>query len=305
MLAFRTNWVHPYLSVNGWSLNTRSFKKVITPYEVIGMKTVTKAPIATFFILAYLISWFFWLPLIFVGEDPGIFFMLLWVLGGFGPFVAAIITSKLAGVFKDFTKLLFMWRVSFKWYLVALGLPVLIAVVAYGVFLMAGGTPPAALETPPLYLYPLLLLFVMILGGGLEEPGWRGFALPMLLKRHNPFLASMLIGIGWAFWHLPLFFAPLSSQFNLPFEWYFLNTLAFSIMFTWLFLKSNRSTVTAIVLHGGINAVFTWYPGLSNISTSLGTLHYYAPITVASWLIAGLLLIVGRRQFFTSGDTPA
>jgi uncharacterized protein len=269
------------------------------------MKMVTRAPTASFFILAYLISWILWVPLIFAGEDPGVFFMLLWILGGLGPFAAAILISKSIGVFSGFKRLLFMWRVGLEWYLVALALPVLIGAVSYVVFLIAGGTPGISPETPPLYLYPLLLLFVMILGGGLEEPGWRGFALPMLLKRHNPFVASMLIGIVWAFWHLPLFFAPMSSQFGLPFGWYFLNTLALSVMFTWLFLRSNGSTVTAIVLHGGINAAFTWYPGGASISTALGTLHYYAPITVGSWLIAALLLIVGRRLFFTSGNTPA
>jgi uncharacterized protein len=272
--------------------------------EVMDMKTVARVPTASFFILAYLISWIFWIPLIFVDGDPGIFFNVLWILGGLGPFAAAILISKAIGVFRGFKRLLFMWRVGLEWYLVALALPVFIGAVSYVVFLIAGGTPGISPETPPLYFYPLLLLFVMILGGGLEEPGWRGFALPMLLKRHNPFVASMLIGIVWAFWHLPLFFAPLSSQFNLPFGWYFINTLALSVMFTWLFLKSSGSTVTAIVLHGGINAAFTWYPGLSNVPTALGTMHYYAPITIGSWLIAGLLLITHRRRFFTRGDTP-
>ncbi len=268
------------------------------------MRIVSKAPTVSFFILAYLISWVFWLPLLFVDSEPGAFFMLLFIVGGLGPFVAALIVSKMAGVSKGFRRLLFMWRVSFKWYLAALALPILVAIVATGVFVIVGGAPTFLPETPPLYFYPLLLLFVMILGGGLEEPGWRGFALPMLLKRYNPFVASMLVGTVWAFWHLPLFFAPVSSQYDLPFGWYFLNTLALSLVFTWLFLKSKGSTVTAIVLHGGVNAVFTWYPGISNIPTVLGTVHYYAPITVASWLIAGLMLLFGRDQFF-GHETPS
>lgn len=266
------------------------------------MKTIAKAPGISFFALAYLLSWVCWLPLLFVGSEPGVFFRLLLIVGGLGPFAAAIIISRIAGVYTGITGLLLKWRVNVKWYVAALALPVLVAIMAYGVFVIAGGTPMLSPETPPFYVYPLALLFVMILGGGLEEPGWRGFALPVLLKHYNPFVASLLVGILWAFWHLPLFFAPVSSQSDLPFGWYFLNALALSIVFTWLFLKSNGSTVTAIVLHGGVNAVFTWYPGLSHISTALGTVHYYAPITLASWLIAGLLLIFGRDRFLTNGD---
>ena len=269
------------------------------------MKTVAKAPVLSFLALAYLLSWVCWLPLLFVGSEPGVFFRLLLIVGGLGPFAAAIINSRIAGLHSDFTGLLLKWRVDLKWYVAALVLPVLVALIAYGVFVIADGTPMLSPETPPLYVYPLALLFVMILGGGLEEPGWRGFALPLLLKRYNPFVASVLVGIVWAFWHLPLFFAPMSSQSDLPFGWYFLNALALSIVFTWLFLKSSGSTVTAIVLHGGVNAVFTWYPGLSSIPTPLGALHYYGPITVASWVVAGLMLVLGRDQFFTSGRTPS
>ena len=266
------------------------------------MKTVAKAPVISFFVLACLLSWICWLPLLFVGAEPGVFFTLLWIVGGLGPFAAAIIISKMAGVYSGFARLLYKWRVSSKWYVAALALPVLVALIATGVFVLVGGSPMIQPEAPPLYFYPLLLVFVMVLGGGLEEPGWRGFALPMLLKRYNPFVASMIVGVVWAFWHLPLFFAPMTSQYGLPFGWYFLNTLALSVVFTWLFLRSHGSTVTAIVLHGGVNAVFTWYPGVSNIPTALGTLHYYGPITVASWLIAGLMLVLGRHQFFASGD---
>ncbi len=256
-----------------------------------------KAPVISFFVLAYLLSWLFWLPLLFIRESQELFILFL-IVGGQGPFVAAIIVSKWVGTFKAFTRLLLMWRVHIRWYLAALALPVLIAIVGYGVFVSLGGTPAPAQEILPLYFYPLVLLFVMILGGGLEEPGWRGFALPVLLKQYSPFSASIIIGVVWAVWHLPLFFAPLSSQYGLPFGWYFLNTLALSVIFTWLFLQSQGSTVIAIILHGNVNAVLNWYPGLSDIPTAWGTLPFFAPITIASWLLAGLLLFEYRRQFF-------
>ena len=42
------------------------------------------------------------------------------------------------------------------------------------------------------------------LGGGQEEPGWRGFALDRLVARHSPIRATLLLGVVWGLWHLPL-----------------------------------------------------------------------------------------------------
>ena len=49
----------------------------------------------------------------------------------------------------------------------------------------------------------LLLLLVVALGGGLEEPGWRGFGLPHLLETHTPVRATLILGVVWGVWRLP------------------------------------------------------------------------------------------------------
>ncbi len=268
------------------------------------MKIGAKSPAVVFFVLAYLFSWIFWIPLIFLDSEPGLVSLLLNIAGGQGALVGAIIASSVLGLADGFKRLLLKWRVSIKWYIAALGLPVLVAVVALGVHLLAGGVYTGLPEEPALYLYPLLLLFVMIIGGGLEEPGWRGFALPLLLERYSPFIATMVVGVLWAFWHLPLFFAPVTPQYGLPFGWYFVNTLGLSVVFTWLFLRSKGSTVTAVVLHGGVNAALSYYPGTASVSTALGTMHFFGPITIASWLVAALILVSDRERFFGRIDTP-
>lgn len=81
-----------------------------------------------------------------------------------------------------------------------------------------------------------------------------------------------------------------------------MDVLARPLAFTWLFLTSNRSTVTALVLQGGVDAVFTWYPGLSDISTALGTVHHYAPVTIGSRMIVRLQLVLSGDRLFTNGD---
>ncbi|MFT4309663.1 MAG: type II CAAX prenyl endopeptidase Rce1 family protein [Candidatus Woesearchaeota archaeon] len=118
------------------------------------------------------------------------------------------------------------------------------------------------------------------------------------VRFYNPFVASIIIGLFWVFWHLPLFFVEMSSQYGLPIGWYTINGMALSIIFTWLYIKSNNSTLLAIILHGGINAAFAYYPGLADIETGLGTISYYAPITIGSWILALILLIVYRKLFF-------
>lgn len=52
----------------------------------------------------------------------------------------------------------------------------------------------------------------LLLGGGLEEAGWRGYLLPCLYKKHNILLSSLVVSVIWAIWHLPYFFIPDSMQ---------------------------------------------------------------------------------------------
>ena len=77
-----------------------------------------------------------------------------------------------------------------------------------------GGDPPAiqteTLTNPVSFLGFLLL---MILGGPLaEELGWRGFARDPLQKGRSALSASLILGVIWALWHLPLFFIEGTSQ---------------------------------------------------------------------------------------------
>jgi len=94
-----------------------------------------------------------------------------------------------------------------------------------------------------------------LLGGSLgEELGWRGFLLPELLKRTGPLIASLILGVVWALWHLP---ADLSAGFFLRgpgavlvrIIW----TLPIAILFTWFYLKTNGNLLVALFLHTSLN----------------------------------------------------
>ena len=82
-----------------------------------------------------------------------------------------------------------------------------------------------------------------------EELGWRGFALPRMLRRWTPTQASLILGVVWGLWHLPAFYiSTLSqSQFSLPI--FVLGATSLSVVTCWLFLKTNGSVLIAILTH--------------------------------------------------------
>jgi hypothetical protein len=65
-----------------------------------------------------------------------------------------------------------------------------------------------------------LLLFL----GIFAPAGWRGYALPRLAERFGLGGASVVLGVLWATWHLPLFFFPGADTENQSFPVYLLES---------------------------------------------------------------------------------
>jgi membrane protease YdiL (CAAX protease family) len=81
--------------------------------------------------------------------------------------------------------------------------------ILFGVFIdlgLNGQFPGWPAGTPSLAVFIAAFGSILLWGGGMEEMGWRGFALPRLQKRYSPLIASLLIAVVWALWHLPLYF---------------------------------------------------------------------------------------------------
>jgi uncharacterized protein len=99
-------------------------------------------------------------------------------------------------------------------------------------------------------LLPLLALTAVTNPGPVgEELGWRGFALPRLLRRWPPLAASLLLGAIWAAWHLPTFFIPTLSQNRLSIPIFLLESLALGVIMTWLHLRSGGDLLLMILVH--------------------------------------------------------
>lgn len=221
-----------------------------------------KDPIATkFFLLTFLLSWGAWGLLSWLvpsGLDPSSPSYLLFMLGGFGPTLVGIILTAIHEGRKglgDLWRRTVRFRFGFQWYLVIFLLFPAINGITLLVKDVASGLPPhfslvLSLTTSPNLILPFLLS-IFITGPLAEEYGWRGYALDRLQARVGPSTASLLLGIPWALWHLPLFFmngAPQhdSGQSLLLF---LLWILALSPIYTWVYNGTGRSLMAILLLH--------------------------------------------------------
>ena len=114
-----------------------------------------------------------------------------------------------------------------------------------------GYSPSTELFADPAVFIGLLVL-ITITGAMGEELGWRGFALPRLQLRMNALSASILLGILWSLWHLPLWFAGLGFE-TIPFWAYMLIGISFSILITAACNSTNGSLVAASLFHLFLN----------------------------------------------------
>ena len=78
-----------------------------------------------------------------------------------------------------------------------------------------------------------------------EEVGWRGFALPSLQIQFHPILASIILGVLWGLWHLPLFWIKGSAQQSMSVQFFVLATVGYSILYTWIYNGTNGSLLTS------------------------------------------------------------
>jgi uncharacterized protein len=160
-------------------------------------------PVASFFVLAYAISWLAWLPAMlgYWGDLGPVLFMIT----QFGPALAALVLTWYTGAsIRRWVRSIVRWRVAPSWYVVALGLPVGLIFVQGTIFGLLGYPLDAASIPGSLVnFFPSAIILALIAGLG-EEPGWRGFALGRLEVRYAPVLATVVLSLVWAVWHLPL-----------------------------------------------------------------------------------------------------
>lgn len=215
----------------------------------------TNIQIKNYLILIFIFAWSAE-GLIILGELSGILsgtlglvltFLLIAFGAGFSPLYASailLVRQKRVTNFNSFLKFILetpnvkktLWVTSFFF---------------IGLFLINFANE-TFLGNPPIYF--LVLFPLMILGGGLEEVGWRGFLQPYLEKKFSFVLTSLIIGIVWGLWHLPLWFVQSASQSNMNFFSFFAYCISFSFILGLLY-QITRSTIACVLLHAWGNTL--------------------------------------------------
>lgn len=233
---------------------------------------IVRYPLLAYFLLAILGTWSVLLPLFLsqtgVGllpyEVPDLLFLLLFFGSTFtGPALAAfVVTAQESGRMgvRDLLRRIVLWRVGFRWYVVALFSFLIVWLVAFsfvfGAALWANISQNWQLLLLVFLPNALIGIFLPSLG---EEPGWRGFALPRLQARYGPLLGTVILGFLHSFWHLPAFFLPLLGPFTpMRFLAFIITGTAGSFIYTWIFNNTRASILLAMLTHGASNAAATY-----------------------------------------------
>ncbi|MFE7441049.1 CPBP family intramembrane glutamic endopeptidase [Streptomyces chartreusis] len=269
--------------------------------------SIRRYPLTWFFTLAYGLSWATWAPFVLSENGLGIWSytfpgnaavrQLVGVLPGayLGPITAALVITGLtegrAGL-RAWRKRMTRFKVSWRWYLVVL-LSVPAALTLASVALAGRG--PGLPSTAILAVYLPGLLVQMVTTGLAEEPGWREFAMPRLQSRNRPLTATLVVGVLWGGWHLPLFLTEWGGgphvAWTAPVE-FVATSVLFSAVMTWVFNKSGESMPLVMLLHCGVNNYFSM--AWSDLFPSLSRTDVAHAFLLAS-LAGALVLVVATR----------
>jgi membrane protease YdiL (CAAX protease family) len=269
------------------------------PYSV-----VQRHQLASYVGLTFAISWAIWLGLILgslhIQTPEG---AVLNVVAIAGPSIAAVVLAAVLGR-RELRRLLAgfsLSRLSVRWMVVALVLPLAMMAAAIAVSVAAFDAPTPAMSVSQRGVVLAEFVRVLFLGGPVgEELGWRGFALPRLQQHRNALDASILLGLIWGLWHLPLYFvlgtgqsemlkAGTSPAFAIGgfLGW----TIGLSVLCTWLFNQTGGSLIVVILFHAAVNlAAF--------LPTALGSGGAASLLNVIiTWLVAiGVVVRCGRAR---------
>jgi membrane protease YdiL (CAAX protease family) len=188
---------------------------------------------------------------------------------------------------------LLIWRIGVRWYALALfGFVALwFAPQALNPAFGGSGLHLPALSLAVLVSFVGLLAVRMLLSS--EELAWSGFALPKLQMRQSALTASLLLGVIWAAWHLPLFFTA-GAQRDMGFALFLAGTVCTRVILSWVFNSTAGSVLLCSLLHQSIN---TWTDLLAPVVPPADqVLNQWLGLGVHVVVAAGLVVVFGASQ---------
>ncbi len=258
------------------------------------IKIIKKYPLTSYFVIAWISTWLLVMPLVLTGL--GILHVnIIWhFLGPLGPTISAIIviyvSSKREGL-KKLKDSIIKWRIGVFWILFSalimpafLILTILINLAFTGNFIDLGGY--LINEGITNFISFLIWIWVGAISYGIfEEIGWRGYALPKLQEKYSPLTSTIILAVGWGFWHTPMFFYRFSI--DILFGWLYGLFLG-AIILTFIYNSSGGSTFAAILFH--ISNNICWLFNIAEIQMFL---------TIMITLLVFIILIIWKKRLST------
>jgi len=251
-----------------------------------------------FFTLTYAVTWILfggaaWMAGRWAGASPNLLAQLF-VPGAFGPALVAIWLTHRAEGRPGLRALLgpvLRADVPGLWYLFAVTYLVTIKLTVAVVHRVAlGAWPRFGGESLALIAVAVVISTPFQAG---EEVGWRGFALRRMADRMGLRWASVVLGVIWAAWHLPLFFIPVTDTYHQSFPLYLLQVTALSVAAAWLWERTGRSLLLVMLMHSAVNQTLGIVPSAgapgSNPFTARPTTVGLLTVTLL-WACAGYFL---------------
>lgn len=255
-----------------------------------------------YLIITFLWSWTFYAMAIksvsdILDQNSFQSFLTYFFIGVYGPSIGAMVISLIESrtTFSLLLKKFLNFRIPLKTLLLIVFLPIGFVMMGIGIYGIQGGEI-GPIEFKGIYSIPAILIAGIYAGPLGEELGWRGFLLPELQKKFSPLKSSLIIGIIWFFWHLPLFWAPVGTLVSGNFSitsiiTYFVIINCLSIIITWLYNQSSNNLWVAIFFHLSINAgiALTVFPQLT---PSTNTIHLYSS---SGMLLFTFYLLISKK----------
>jgi len=194
---------------------------------------------------------------------------------------------------------LFAPKIRLRPLLASLLIPVAATLVVWLGYSLASGHPPLALVADLSPAALAVIFFDGLIRGPLgEELGWRGYLQNELTRRHSLLRASLIVGVIWAVWHLPLWFISgyQGADLLLYIVFFAVGLIAFSVIIGFVYGRG-RNLLYAILLHQMLN-----FSGRLLDMDELILLGGVAAVYVVMALVIGL---IWRSKRAEAGGQPA
>jgi membrane protease YdiL (CAAX protease family) len=218
-----------------------------------------------FFTASYLATWIPWVAAVYLATRPGGpgSAMAFAYLGLLGPLVVTLIIIYRSGsrtLKADFRNRFGFRRLRPLPVLLAIAVPAAAMYLAIGMSVLWGQSPDQFRASADADLGRMIAL-AMIAAPIIEEISWRGYGVDSLRARLGMLSATLVFGVLWSLWHIPLLFLPGTYQHEVASTGsplfvanFFVGGLPMAIIANWLYYRSERSILIGVVFHAAGNA---------------------------------------------------